>query len=129
MVDADFDSIFDNYWTYSLSFLTFQRKITKKWPAVGVQLEERDYNLFIESRYLIEMINEEVIAPKWPYKILNAGGIIEELEHFKLHNGMRIAEIGADAGLASMIIGSSYDRLELYVNDLGKSVFRVKEIG
>ncbi len=123
MVDADFEAIFDDYWSYSLSFHTFQRKITKKWPAVGAQLVEEDYALFVESRYLIELIKEGVIAPKWPFKIINNDGIIEEVALFELHSGMRIAEIGAGTGLASIVIGSTYDSLELYVNELGKDIF------
>lgn len=119
MTDADFAVLFDRYWSYTYSFRTFQRKMTKRNSAVGAQVTEQDFVLFASSRYLIDLIEEEVIAPKWPYKLLNAtGGIIEEMGYYGLRNGMRIAEIGAGGGLASMLVGSSYDSVHIYINDI-----------
>lgn len=115
---ADFEDIFYNYWDYTFSYKRFKRRLSKKHPIITDLLTEENYQTYQESALLVELMYEGLIAPVWPYKISNTGGLIDEFGYYGMQDGMRIAEIGAGHGFASMVVASSFDSLDFYINEL-----------
>lgn len=121
----DFETIFYNYWRYTISPKVFRRRLSKKYPVLTDDLlTDENYHTYRTSSNLVELMYEGVITPVWPYKISSGGGLIAEFGYYGLKDGMRLAEIGAGYGFASMLVASSFNDVELYVNELRKGKVR-----
>lgn len=72
----------------------------------------------IDNDDLAMLLNESILKQKPPFLIDPENSIYQELGFYKVHNGMRVAEIGAGNGMFSLLLGISYDSLDIYINEI-----------
>ena len=103
-------------------------KIIKKWEKQGLPLlhllSVENIQTILENKHLIDLLTDRILKQDPPFQIDSKTYLFEELDFYKIKDGMRVAEIGAGKGTFSLILGMAYDSLDIYIND--KDFFSVE---
>ena len=78
---------------------------------------EEELVAIIENSSLADLIVEEILHLDFPFRILN-DKILNEIGHYKIKKGQKIAEIGAGSGTFSLLLGMSGFPNHVYINEL-----------
>jgi ubiquinone/menaquinone biosynthesis C-methylase UbiE len=75
-------------------------------------------DLLFHNRDLSNAIDMDVFDDSYPFKTKIKSDYFEEMQFYKLQDGMTIAEIGAGDGIFSILLASIFRNVKLYVNEL-----------
>ena len=73
---------------------------------------------------LIDLINEGIVKKQFPYPVDQTTSLFTEFQEYGIADGMRVAEIGAGSGIISILLGTVYKNMTIYVNDLDGDFIR-----
>jgi len=96
-----------------------RKSVKKQLPRLYPAYEDKDLEIVKKSADMVDLINEKLIHLHESFPLNDKALLHEEFGEYRLRDGMKIGEIGAGSGLASILIACLYDDLELYVNELG----------
>ena len=92
----------------------FQKNLIRLYPA----FEDEDLETVKKNATLIDLFKEDLLVFQYPFSVNEESLLYAELQEYELKNELKIGEIGAGSGLVSMLIASTYSKLEIYLNEL-----------
>lgn len=101
-------------------------KVTKKFAKDGITspwlnaLSDEEFVKFIRFREIRELLLEDVIDPRPPFRLKYIRGILKELKFYDLKEKNKIAELGAGDGMFSLFLGLTDLDLKITVNEVNK---------
>jgi ubiquinone/menaquinone biosynthesis C-methylase UbiE len=64
---------------------------------------------------------------KYPFPLDEKNNLFQEFQEYGLKDNLKIGEIGAGSGLISLLMASTYDHLEIYMNELNFGLLKYME--
>lgn len=95
--------------------------------SVLQQLSDQEIAIIIRNADLYDLMHENVLSTKYPYLVSPESRIYDELTFYDIRDMDVIAEIGAGNGEFSVILGTIYDSLHVFVNEISPG--KVEYIG
>ncbi|MBK8966926.1 MAG: class I SAM-dependent methyltransferase [Saprospiraceae bacterium] len=102
----------------SCSEAFIHRKSDKTYGKGTMPLMVGDLAILGRNKEMAELLVEGFLTRRYPFPIDPGSAIFSEFLQYGLHDSIRIGEIGAGSGIISLVIGASYQHLEIYVNEL-----------
>lgn len=102
--------------SYSEAFI--YRKSDKTYGKNTMPLMVGDLSILGRNKEMVELLAEGFLTNRYPFPIDPGSAVFSEFSQYGLHDSMRIGEIGAGSGIISLVIGASYQNMEIYVNEL-----------
>ncbi|WP_341227119.1 class I SAM-dependent methyltransferase [uncultured Arcticibacterium sp.] len=99
-------------------------KVAEKWAKNGYTspwlsaVTDEEFTKFIWFREIRELLLEEVIDPRPPFRLKYIKKLMEELKFYDLHEREEIAELGAGDGMFSLFLGLTGLDLKITVNEI-----------
>ena len=101
----------------------FRKNLTRLYPS----FEDKDLETIKKNATLIDLFKEDLLAFQYPFSVNEEGLLYTELQEYGLKNELKIGEIGAGSGLVSMLIASTYSKLEIHLNELSRDMVAYME--
>jgi len=129
--DKDLSKFLLNAW-YSYAVLKdtpkyVRKQMIKYFPGVGHVYEDEDLNIIQMNAHLVDLLNEGLLKPKYPFPLDEKSNLFPEFQEYGLKDSLKIGEIGAGSGLIGLLMASTYDHLEIYMNELNFGLLKYME--
>lgn len=100
------------------------KKISQSYPYLEsiTSLTAEEIELLSANSHLLDMVVMDLLDNKYPYKIVNADHLIEELSLYDIKKGDKVAEIGAGNGSFATLLSLVQDSITIYANELDQEL-------
>ena len=110
---------------YTSNFSKIKKRLQKRHKDLHTglvkSLTEEDIEIIKKNKELLDLIiGEGILKLKYPFKLKPSAYIFEEVDFYKIKPNQRIGEIGAGAGMFSLILSLGIKDIELHINELPK---------
>lgn len=85
-------------------------------------ITESQINSIVQNSQLTDLIAEDILDSKYPYRINNIENLLEEIEFYNISENESIAEIGAGKGVFSILVYMINRKNVIYINELDKNL-------
>lgn len=104
-----------------------RKQMIKHIPGVGNVYEDEDLNVIQRNADLVDLLNEDLLKTKYPFPLDEKNPLFAEFREYGLKDSLKIGEIGAGSGLIGLLMASTYDHLEIYMNELDFRLLKYME--
>lgn len=87
-------------------------------PWAPIFLDSTRIQEVIVNYDIVDLIQNDVVKSTYPYPLNPNTNLETELSFYNICDGESLAEIGAGAGLFSLILSMVYPRSQVYINDI-----------
>ena len=110
--------------SYTFNFSKLVKKLSKNkelHKGLVSNFTKEDLIIIENNGELLDLIlREEVLKLEYPFKLKPTAYIFKEVDFYEIKPNKRIGEIGAGAGMFSLILSLVFEDLELHINELPK---------